>query len=127
MTEEKEKTWQLIKKVYRINVRITKPLYDVVLRVLDSGRYYNTSEFFIDLLQKHFKNKGIKIEINDSGEDKDLSKEEVTKDSAIINARIPIPMKKAVDQVLDGGVYLNISHYMREAVRKDLEERGFQF
>jgi len=43
--------------------------------------------------------------------------------TAVVNARLPIQMKNAVDQVLASGLYFNISHYVRDVVRKDLESR----
>ncbi len=125
MAEEYEKRWQLTKKVYRINVRITAPLYDAMLRTMESGFYYNVSEFLIDVLRKYFTEKSIEINAKIGSEDDKTLK--LPQDSAIINARIPVPMRSAVDHVLDSGVYLNISHYMREVVRKDLESRGFHF
>ena len=143
MAEEYEKRWQLTKKVYRINVRITAPLYDAMLRTMESGFYYNVSEFLIDVLRKYFTEKSIEINAKIGSEDDKILKlpkdsaiiqidakvdgeDARVKDSAIINARIPVSMRSAVDNVLDSGIYLNISHYMREVVRKDLESRVFQ-
>ena len=123
MAEEKEKQWQLTKKVYRFNVRVTRPLYDAMLRTIESGAYYNPSEFIIDVLQKHFKEKGVKVEAK-IGEAPEASSEKDSKDSDILNARISRSMMNAVDQVMASGHYFNISHYVREAVRKDLESRG---
>ena len=107
-----EKQWQLTKKVYRFNVRVTAPLYDAMLRVIESGVYYNSSEFIIDLFQKYFKEKGIKVEAK-IGEAPDDSSEKGSKDSAILNARISRSMMNAVDQVMASGLYFNISQIVQ--------------
>ncbi|GAH64375.1 unnamed protein product, partial [marine sediment metagenome] len=49
---------------------------------------------------------------------------EMLQDTAVVNARLPIQTKKAIYQVLDSGLYFNISHYLRDIIRKDLEARG---
>lgn len=124
--EKVEKTWQLTKKVYPITVRVTAPVYDVMLRFLETGAYLNLSEYINELFQQYFSERGIELEaINFSGEDEDEDIiEEQVQGTAIINARLPIPMKNAVDQVLDSGLYFNVSHYLRDVIRKDLEARG---
>jgi len=35
-------------------------------------------------------------------------------------------MLKAIDLVIESGKYLRISDYLRDLVRKDLEERGIE-
>jgi len=126
--EKVEKTWQLTKKFYPVHIKVTAPVYDVMLRFLETGAYLNLSEYINELFQQYFSEKGIELEaINFSGEDEDEDIiEEQVQGTAIINARLPIPMKKAVDQVMDSGLYFNVSHYVREVIRKDLEARGIE-
>lgn len=126
MGEEKETQWQLTKKVYRFNVRVPTPLYDAMLRTIESGAYYNSSEFITDILQKYFKENGVKVEARVGGEEPDDSTKKLSKDTAIMNARVSRSMMNAVDQIVDSGFYFNISHYFREAIRKDLESRGLK-
>ena len=129
MTEEaekREKTWQLVKKVYKVNVRLMAPIYDVMLSILETGTYLNLSEYMNDHFQQYFQERGIELALkvsNDDG-DEEAPGEEPLQETAIVNARLTIPVKKAVDQVLDSGLYFNISHYIRDVVRKDLEARG---
>jgi len=126
MDEKREKTWQLTKKVYPVNVKVTAPIYNVMLGFLETGAYLNLSEYINELFQQYFKEKGVELEpIKASDDDEEEApREEQLLGTAIVNARLPIPMKNAVDQVLDSGLYFNVSHYMREVIRKDLEARG---
>jgi len=41
-----------------------------------------------------------------------------------ISARVTLPMLKGIDSVIDSGKYLRVSDYLRDLIRKDLEERG---
>ncbi|GAH36234.1 unnamed protein product, partial [marine sediment metagenome] len=41
MDEKREKTWQLTKKAYPVTVRVTAPIYDVMLGFLETGAYLN--------------------------------------------------------------------------------------
>jgi len=126
MDEKREKTWQLTKKVYPVNVKVTAPIYNVMLGFLETGAYLNLSEYVNELFQQYFKEKGVELEAIKASDDdeEDAPREETLLGTAIINARLPIPMKTAVDQVLDSGLYFNISHYVRDVIRKDLEARG---
>ncbi len=33
-------------------------------------------------------------------------------------------MRRAIDRLLESGLYFNVSHYIRDFVRRDLESRG---
>jgi len=120
-----EKTWQLTQKVYTISVRMPAPIYDAVLRIMETGAYLNPSEYINDLLKQNFKERGIELEAIkvSTADEEEAPREELPQLTAIVNARLPIQMKNAVDQVLDSGVYFNVSHYLRDVVRKDLESR----
>ncbi len=43
-----------------------------------------------------------------------------------LSARVTRPMLKAIDSVIDSGKYLRVSDYLRDLIRKDLEERGIK-
>jgi len=43
-----------------------------------------------------------------------------------ISARVTRPMLIAIDNVIDSGKYLRVSDYLRDLIRKDLEERGIR-
>ena len=121
-----EKNWQLTKKVYPVTIRVTAPIYDAMLRIIETGAYLNPSEYINDLLQQRFKERGIELEaikVGNEDEEEKVSSKKTLLDTAVVNARLPIKMKNAVDQVLDSGLYFNISHYVRDVVRKDLESR----
>ncbi|GAH62178.1 unnamed protein product, partial [marine sediment metagenome] len=80
-----------------------------------------------DLFQQHFKLRGIELEaikVSDEDEEGKVPSKEMLQDTAVVNARLPIQTKKAIYQVLDSGLYFNISHYLRDIIRKDLEARG---
>jgi len=47
-------------------------------------------------------------------------------DTYPISARVTMSMLKAIDTVIESGKYLRVSDYLRDLVRKDLEERGIQ-
>ena len=47
-------------------------------------------------------------------------------DTYPISTRVPMSMLKAIDLVIESGKYLRISDYLRDLVRKDLEERGIE-
>ena len=125
--EKRERTWQLTKKVYQVNVRVTAPIYDALLRILEMGAYLNLSEYINDVFQQYFKERGIELEavkMSDEDGEEEAPSEQPLQETDIVNARLPIPMKNAVDQVLGSGLYFSISHYLRDVVRKDLEARG---
>lgn len=47
-------------------------------------------------------------------------------DTHPISARVTFSMLRAINLVLKGGKYLRVSDYLRDLVRKDLEERGIE-
>ena len=124
MDENKDKTRK--KKVYNFNIRVTAPIYNAVRNTLDMGIYLNISEYINDLFRQHFKEKGIELGVTKvSSEDKEEAPSmEFPIDTVIVHARLPIPMRNAIGKVLDTGNYFNISHYIRDVVKKDLDARG---
>ena len=59
--EQEGETW-LTRRIYRVSVRLTAPVYDAALRLLDLGAYLNLSELVNDVLRRHFEERGIKLE-----------------------------------------------------------------
>ena len=57
-----EITWQLTKRSYSIHAEVTAPLYDAMLRILESGVDLNLSEYMGSLIEKDIEVRGIKVE-----------------------------------------------------------------
>jgi len=47
-------------------------------------------------------------------------------DTKMISGRISPPMYDAVIKVVESGSYVNVTDYLRDIVRKDLEARGIE-
>jgi len=48
------------------------------------------------------------------------------KDETIpVATRITEPMQKAIQKVLVANAHINVSDYLRDLIRRDLEQRGF--
>jgi len=45
-------------------------------------------------------------------------------DTRMISGRISPPMYEAVIKVVESGSYVNVTDYLRDIIRKDLEARG---
>ena len=79
------------------------------------------------LIRKDLEEKGIqlkKIKINNKKEAKGASSKQPPLETVVVSTRIPNPLKEVLDQVLDSGLYFQASDYLRDIIRKDLEERG---
>ena len=65
--------------------------------------------------------------MNNKSEDKPGKKSRrKPKDTYPISTRVTLPMLNAIDDIIDSGGYLRVSDYLRDLVRKDLEERGIK-
>jgi len=79
------------------------------------------------LIRRDLEEKGIqlkKIKINNKKEEKGASSKQPPLETVVVSTRIPNPLKEVLDQVLDSGLYFQASDYLRDIIRKDLEERG---
>ena len=47
-------------------------------------------------------------------------------DTKMISGRISPPMYDAIIKVVESGIYVNVTDYLRDIVRKDLEARGIE-
>ena len=45
--------------------------------------------------------------------------------NVVLNARISIEMKEALRRIVEKGLYVNESDFVREAIREKLKEMGF--
>lgn len=125
--EKGEKTWQLTKKSYSVKLRLMAPIYDAMLRVLETGAYLNFSEYVIDLIRQNLKERGLEVEaIKASGEEEEDedAKMRPSIESAVVSTRVPIPIMDAIEEVLDSGFYYKTSDYLRDIIKKDLDSRG---
>ena len=46
--------------------------------------------------------------------------------TTVISGRISIQMKNAVVDIIESGKYVDITDYLRDLIRKDLEARGIK-
>lgn len=55
-------------------------------------------------------------------------KNEKTKpnESLVVSTRVTIPIYEGINQVLDTGLYLKVSDYLRDIIKKDLESRDIK-
>ena len=47
-------------------------------------------------------------------------------DSSVVSTRVTASMMNAIEQVLESGLYLRTSDYLRDIIRKDLKSRGIR-
>ena len=126
---EFERTWRLTKRSYPVRAEVTTPIYDAMLRIIESGAYLNFSKYVGDLIEKDVKERGIElVPMEAFGEEEkgDAIKPPITVETRIVNARVPLPMIKGIDRLLSSGVYLTPSDYFRDVIKNDLESRGFE-
>ncbi len=51
-----------MKKSYPVHAVVTAPIYDAMLRTLESGAHLNLSEYVGDLIEKDIEERGIELE-----------------------------------------------------------------
>jgi len=125
----KERIWQLTKRSYTVNAEITAPIYDAVLRILESGSQLNISEYMGDLIKKDVEERGIELApMEDFGGDGvgDVIKSPVTFETGVVSTRVPIIIMEMINGLLDAGLFLRVSDYIRYIIKKDLEFRGIK-
>ena len=129
MEEELERTWQLTKKSYVLHAEVIAPLYDAMLRILQSGAYLNLSEYMGDLIEKDIKERGIELAPPEAfgGEGRgDVIRSPVSVEAGVVSTRVPTFMMEMINGLLDSGLYLRVSDYLRSVIKKDLESRGIK-
>ena len=129
MEEGSERTWQLTKRFYSIHSTVPVQIYDAILRVQASGIHLTLSEYMRGLIEKDIEARGIKLAPPEDfgGEGiEDVIRSPKTFDSDVISARVPMLMVQMINRLLDSGLYLRVSDYLRYAVKKDLESRDIE-
>ncbi len=129
MEEEFERTWQLTKRFYAIHSTVPAQIYDAILRIQASGIHLSLSEYMRALLEKDIEARGIKLAPLEAfgGEGvEDVIRSPKTFDSDVVSARVTMPMLEMIYGLLDAGLYLRVSDYLRYAIMKDLESRDIE-
>lgn len=129
MAEGSERTWSLTKRSYPVHAEVTAPLYDAMLRILESGVNLNLSEYMVSLIEKDVEGRGIELEPMEAfgGEGRDeiiLSPKNL--ETSVVSTRVPVLMLEMINRRLDSGFYLKVSDYLRDVIKKDLEARGIE-
>ena len=129
MEDDIERTWRLTKRSYSIFAEVSAPLYDALLRVLESGASLSISDYLRDLVEKDIKERGIELAPLEAFGGEGIGDEigpPMALDSGVISTRVPKLMMDMVNKVLESGLYLSVSSYLRDVVKKDLESRGIE-
>jgi len=129
LTAGEERTWQLTKRSYTVHAEVVAPLYDAMLRILQSGAPRNLSEYIGDLIEKDVEARGIELAHPEAFGGKgreDVTQAPVFFETAVVSTRVPMVMMQMIYRLLDSGLYLRVSDYLRYAVKKDLESRDIE-
>jgi len=125
---EFERTWRLTKSSYYVQAEVTAPIYDAVLRILESRAQLNLSEYLGSLIVKDVEERGIELAPLEAFGGEGI-RETIRGPKSFdmgVSARVPIPMKKMINDLLDSGLYLKVSDYLRDVIKKDLETRDIK-
>ena len=129
MKERFERTWRLTKRSYSVHAEVTAPIYDAVLRILESGAQLNLSEYLGALIVKDVEERGIELEPMEAfgGEGRgDVIRGPKSFDAGVVSTRVPMLMMEMINGLLDSGFFLRVSDYLRYVIMKDLESRGIE-
>jgi len=122
-----KRTWQLTKRAYSVHAEVVAPLYDAMLRILETGTHRNLSEYIGDLIEKDVEERGIELAPLEAfgGEGiNDVIVSPVTFETGVISTRVPIIMMEMINGLLESGLYLRVSDYLIDLIRKDLQSRA---
>ena len=123
----KERTWQLTKRSYTVRAEIPTPIYDAVLRILESGSHLNIKKYVAALIVKDVEERGIELApVEDFGVEEVGDVSPVLFETDVVSARVPIIMIEMINRLLDTGIFLRRSDYLRYIIKKDLEFRGIK-
>jgi len=92
MDTKEEKAWRLMKSSYSFQVRVTASIYDVLLKIIESGAYLNFFEYGIDLMRKDIKDRGITLEAVKESivEEEEPNKRQYLTEIDIVSTPVPI-------------------------------------
>ena len=60
--ENRERSWQLTEESYKVSIRVAAPIYDAMLRVLDSGVYFNVQDYIKDVIRRDLEARDIRMD-----------------------------------------------------------------
>ncbi|MBC8225037.1 hypothetical protein H8E65_10635 [Candidatus Bathyarchaeota archaeon] len=129
MEEGVERTWRLTKRSYSVYAVVTAPLYDAMLRILESDAHLNLSEYMGSLIEKDVEERGIELEPTEAFSEEgreDVINSPVIVETGVVSTRVPMIMLEMINGLLDSGFYLSVSDYLRYVIKKDLESRGIE-
>jgi len=129
MEEGLERTWSLTKRSYSVHAEVVAPMYDAMLRILESSVHLNLSEYMGALIEKDIEERGIELEPLEAfgGEGVgDVIRSPKVVETGVVSTRVPMLVMEMINGVLDSGFYLRVSDYLRDVVKKDLESRGIE-
>jgi len=129
MDEGLERTWRLTKRSYSVHAEVVTPIYDAMLRILESGVHLNLSEYMGALIEKDIEERGIELAPMEAfgGEGVgDVIRSPKVVETGVVSTRVPMLVMEMINGVLDSGFYLRVSDYLRDVVKKDLESRGIE-
>jgi len=106
-----------------IHTRIPIPMRDMINGLLESGRYLSVSDYLRDVIKKDLESRGIKPRPIEAGEEKTPAKMWRPSATATVSTQLPMPMIEDIDRLLASGLYLRVSDYLIDLIRKDLEAR----
>ena len=123
----KERTWQLTKRSYTVHAELPTPIYDAVLRILESGSHLNIKKYMEDLIMKDVVERGIELApMEDFGGEGVGEVSPVLFETGVVSARVPIIIMEMINGLLEAGLFLKVSDYLRYIIKKDLEFRGIK-
>ena len=124
-----ERNWSLTKRSYSVHVEVIAPLYDAMLRILESGVNLNLSEYVGALIEKDVEGRGIELEpieaFGGEGRAEVVISPKIV-ETSVVSTRVPMPMLEMINRRLDSGFYLKVSDYLRNVIKRDLEARGME-
>lgn len=129
MDEGFERTWRLTKRAYNVHAEVPAPLYDAMLRIQESGVHRNLSEYMRTLIEKDVEERGLELAPMEAfgGEGiEDVIISPVTFETGVVSTRVPMIMVEMITGLINSGLYLSVSDYLRYVIKKDLESRGIE-
>ena len=129
MEEGLERTWSLTKRSYTVHTLVTAPIYDAMLRILESRAHRNLSDYVGDLIEKNIEERGIELAPPEAfgGEGReDIISGHGPFETGVVTTRVPMIMTEMINELLESGIYLTVSDYLRYVIKRDLESRGIE-
>jgi len=111
------------KKTRSIRVRLKTPIYNAMMKIIDSGAYLNPSKYVEDLVLRDLEKLG--LEPVEDHQETDTGDQDKSGDkSGVISIRLPKPVLSLIEKLTHRGYFLKPSDYVRYTIMRDLEARG---